>query len=176
MAQQPDQRRGRGGVRGRGRCAGANRHEEGDGRALHRRGSAHDGPEPCAGARKDVSEALRRRTRRPAIEPRNHLVRGADVVDLGGRQHRGRRYARAASGPRAGLRTCACAESSCAGPGRPHNRPAARSAVGPPREGCRTSRTPGEERPSVARLAGGTLKEVMVQFSAPGEGLFNFRD
>lgn len=65
--------------------------------------ATHDGPEPCAGARKDVSEALSRGTCRPAIEPRNHLVRGADVVNLDGRQHRGRRYARVVSGPRAVL-------------------------------------------------------------------------
>jgi hypothetical protein len=65
--------------------------------------ATHDGPEPCAGARKDVCEALSRGTRRPAIEPRNHLVRGADAVNLGGRQHRGRRYTRVASGPRAVL-------------------------------------------------------------------------
>ena len=41
-----------------------------------------------------------RGTHRPAIEPRNGENRGADAVMTGGRQHRRRRYARVAGGPR----------------------------------------------------------------------------
>ena len=60
----------------------------------------HGGPEPCVGDPRGRSEALDRGTHRPAIEPRNGVNRGADVVMTGGRQHRWRRYARVASGPR----------------------------------------------------------------------------
>ena len=34
-----------------------------------------------------------------AIEPRNKRVRGADVVELGGRQHRRRRYRKSSTDP-----------------------------------------------------------------------------
>lgn len=34
-----------------------------------------------------------------AIEPRNKRVRGADVVELGGRQHRRRRYRESSTDP-----------------------------------------------------------------------------
>lgn len=62
--------------------------------------ATHGGPEPCVGDPRGRSEALDRGTHRPAIEPRNGVNRGADVVMTGGRQHRWRRYARVASGPR----------------------------------------------------------------------------
>jgi len=57
-------------------------------------------PEPCVGDPRGRSEALDRGTHRPAIEPRNGENRGADAVMTGGRQHRRRRYARVAGGPR----------------------------------------------------------------------------
>ena len=62
--------------------------------------ATHGGPEPCVGDPRGRSEALDRGTHRPAIEPRNGVNRGADVVMTGGRQHRWRRYARVARGPR----------------------------------------------------------------------------
>ena len=62
--------------------------------------ATHGGPEPCVGDPRGRSEALDRGTHRPAIEPRNGVNRGADVVMTGGRQHRWRRYARVAGGPR----------------------------------------------------------------------------
>jgi len=40
----------------------------------------HGGPEPCVGVREGVGEVLDRGTCRPAIEPRNHGVWGADAV------------------------------------------------------------------------------------------------
>jgi hypothetical protein len=69
-------------------------------RTLYIEGVAiHDGPEPCVGARKGVGEALDRGTYRPAIEPRNHGVRGADAVKTSGRQHRRQRYRELSSDP-----------------------------------------------------------------------------
>jgi hypothetical protein len=40
----------------------------------------HDGPEPCVDVPQGRGEALDRGMRRPAIEPRNKPVRGADAV------------------------------------------------------------------------------------------------
>ena len=60
----------------------------------------YGGPELCVGDPRGRSEALVRGTHRPDIEPRNGVVRGADVVMTGGRQHRWRRYSRAVRGPR----------------------------------------------------------------------------
>ena len=80
--------------------AGINRHGDGDGRALHRRSSDPWWPRAMrwrpARAQRSVSQG----THRPAIEPRNGVDRGADVVMTGGRQHRWWRYSRAARGPR----------------------------------------------------------------------------
>jgi len=42
--------------------------------------ATHNGPEPCALAREDESEALDRGMCRPGIEPRNQCNRGADAV------------------------------------------------------------------------------------------------
>ena len=59
----------------------------------------HGGPELCGGVPRGRSEALDRGARRPAIEPRNWCVWGADAVSCDGRQHRWWRYTRAVSGP-----------------------------------------------------------------------------
>jgi hypothetical protein len=71
-------------------------------------GAIHTGSESCIGARKGAGEALTGvRTGQPLsreIEtpPRKRwLLRGADAVEISGRPHRGRRYTRAVSGPRA---------------------------------------------------------------------------
>jgi RNA-directed DNA polymerase len=50
------------------------------------------GPESCVGVRKGGGEALTGVRAGWAIEPRNHLVRGADAVSSGGRPHRRQRY------------------------------------------------------------------------------------
>ena len=52
----------------------------------------HGGPELCVGVREDVGEALTGVRAGWAMEPRNHLVRGADAVPGGGRPHRRQRY------------------------------------------------------------------------------------
>jgi hypothetical protein len=59
----------------------------------------HDGPESCVGVREGVGEALTGVRVGRAIEPRNHLVRGADAVSRGGRQHRRQRYRELSAGP-----------------------------------------------------------------------------
>ena len=52
----------------------------------------HGGPESCVCVREGVGEALTGVRAGWAIEPRNHLVWGADVVPRGGRQYRWQRY------------------------------------------------------------------------------------
>jgi hypothetical protein len=52
----------------------------------------HDGPESCVGVREGDGEALTGVRAGWAIEPRNQRNRGADVVNLGGRQHHRQRY------------------------------------------------------------------------------------
>lgn len=59
----------------------------------------HGDPEPCVGARKDVDEASVGARAGRAIEPRNHGIRGADVVYGNGRQHRPQRYRELLVGP-----------------------------------------------------------------------------
>ena len=54
--------------------------------------ATHGGPESCVGVREGGGEALTGARAGWAIEPRNHRIRGADAVQLGGRQHRRRRY------------------------------------------------------------------------------------
>jgi hypothetical protein len=68
--------------------------------------ATHGGPEPCVGVRKDVGEVLDRGTCRPAIEPRNHRDRGADVVTEGGRQHCRRRYREPSADPARSKNLC----------------------------------------------------------------------
>src|SRR5487761_711990 len=54
--------------------------------------ATHGGPESCVGIREGDGEALTGVGAGWAIEPRNNLVRGADAVSRGGRQHRWQRY------------------------------------------------------------------------------------
>ena len=59
----------------------------------------HDDREPCVGAREGAGEASVAARAGRAIEPRNHGVRGADVVYGNGRQHRQQRYRELLAGP-----------------------------------------------------------------------------
>jgi hypothetical protein len=59
----------------------------------------HGGPESCVGVREDGGEALTGVRSGWAIEPRNHLVRGADAVSRSGRPYRQRRYRESLADP-----------------------------------------------------------------------------
>jgi hypothetical protein len=84
--------------------------------------AVHGGPESCVVVCEDCGEALTGVRAGWAIEPRNHLIWGADVVSRRGRPHRQQRYRELLGAPR-GLRTWACTESPCARTGRSHSRP-----------------------------------------------------
>jgi hypothetical protein len=61
----------------------------------------HIGPESCIGVRKGEGEALTGEcagwvlNREIYAPPRGGLLRGADVLEIGGRQHLGRRFGEA---------------------------------------------------------------------------------
>jgi DNA-binding SARP family transcriptional activator len=76
-----------------------NRHEEGNGRVLHRRSSESRWPRPCVGDPRGRSEALDRGARRPAMQPRNGVFRGADAFMTRGRRYRGRRFREPSADP-----------------------------------------------------------------------------
>src|SRR5712692_3747389 len=59
----------------------------------------HGGPESCVGVREDGGEALTGVRAGWAIEPRNHLVRGADAVSRGGRPYCRQRYRELSANP-----------------------------------------------------------------------------
>jgi len=80
--------------------------------------ATHGGPEPCVGDPRGRSEALDRGARRPAIEPRNGFVRGADAVIDVGRQHRWRRFREPSGSPAGSENPRMCAISSCSRTGR----------------------------------------------------------
>jgi len=63
--------------------------------------ATHDGPESCAGAREGAGEALTGGVQAGLLSREITQLRGADAVDIGGRQHRGWRHARATREPRA---------------------------------------------------------------------------
>ena len=95
------------------RKAPDNRHEDGNERFLHRSASDTRWPRPCVGDPRGRSEALDRGARRPAIEPRNKRVRGADVVGYNGRQHRCGVFASRQRTPRGRRTRCMRVISSC---------------------------------------------------------------
>ena len=77
------------------------------------------------------------------------MARGADAVTKGGRQHRRPRYREWPVGPRAVVRTWACAESPCARTGRSDGRPSA--SMMPRPTGSRGGRSAGAGREGNAK-------------------------
>jgi hypothetical protein len=73
----------------------------------------YDGPKPCVVVRKGGGEASVGVRAGRAIEPRNLLVRGADVVLQGGRQHRRRRFRELSADPAGSENPCMRVISSC---------------------------------------------------------------
>jgi hypothetical protein len=73
----------------------------------------HDGPESCVGVREGVGEALTGVRAGGAIEPRNHLVRGADAVSRSGRPHRQQRYREPLADPARSENLCMHGISMC---------------------------------------------------------------
>jgi hypothetical protein len=70
--------------------------------------ATREGPESCVGVPRGRSEALTGVRAGWAIEPRNQRNRGADVVPVGGRQHRRRRYREAPADPARSENLCMC--------------------------------------------------------------------
>ena len=62
--------------------------------------ASHIGPESCGAAREDRAEALTGECAGRPLSRDSQLQRGADVVELHGRQHGGVRYCEHPSGPR----------------------------------------------------------------------------
>ena len=79
----------------------------------------HIGPEPCVVSREARGEASVRGSHRPAIEPRNRFVPGAEAVQLFRKQYDQVRYRERLIGP-AGSENLACVDAPCAGTGRSH--------------------------------------------------------
>jgi hypothetical protein len=73
----------------------------------------HGGREPCVGVRKDAGEASVAVHAGRAIEPRNHLVRGADAVPVSGRPHRRQRYRKLPVDPARSENQGMCGISMC---------------------------------------------------------------
>jgi hypothetical protein len=73
----------------------------------------HDDPEPCVGARKDEGEASVGARAGRDIEPRNHVVRGADAVSSCGRPHRQQRYRELLADPARSETSCMYGTSVC---------------------------------------------------------------
>ena len=75
--------------------------------------AVHDGPEPCVVVREGGGEASVGVRAGRAIEPRNLLVRGADAVLQGGRQHRWRRFREPSAVPAGSENLCMRGISGC---------------------------------------------------------------
>lgn len=73
--------------------------------------ASHGDPESCAEAREGLGEALTGARTGWAIEPRKQDFRGADAVDLGGRQHDRARYRELSVGLARSKTPCTCGNS-----------------------------------------------------------------
>jgi hypothetical protein len=84
----------------------------------------HIGPEPCADACKGAGEASAGECAGQPLSRERPVILGADTVpNVEGHTH-GRAISERLDGP-AWSQTLACAEASCTGTGRSHDRPAA---------------------------------------------------
>ena len=84
--------------------------------------ATRDGPESCAGTCEGAGEALTGVRAGRAIEPRNHHF-GVPTSSHETEGHISGGASASCRGTPRGLRTCACAESSCARTGRSRARP-----------------------------------------------------
>jgi RNA-directed DNA polymerase len=75
--------------------------------------ATRSGPESCVGVREGVGEALTGVRAGWAIEPRNQRCVGADVVVVGGRQHRWPRYRELPVDPARSKNLCMHGISAC---------------------------------------------------------------
>ena len=75
--------------------------------------ATRSGPESCAVVREDGGEALTGVRAGWAIEPRNQLFVGADVVVVGGRQYRWPRYSELPADPARSKNLCMLGISAC---------------------------------------------------------------
>jgi len=66
----------------------------------------HGDPESCVGVREGVGEALTGARVGWAIEPRHNVSRGADAVEMVGRQHRWQRLRELAADPARSKNLC----------------------------------------------------------------------
>jgi hypothetical protein len=66
----------------------------------------HGDPESCVGVREGVGEALTGARVGWAIEPRHNVSRGADAVEMVGRQHRWQRFRELAADPARSKNLC----------------------------------------------------------------------
>jgi hypothetical protein len=79
--------------------------------------ASHDDPVHALATREGAAKRWVRGARRPAIEPRNRDYWGADVLDVSGRQHRGRRFGEPSADPAGSENLCMRAISPCREPG-----------------------------------------------------------
>ena len=84
----------------------------------------HIGPEPCAGIREGVGEALTGERIGQPLSRERGIIPGADAVLHCGRQH-GRARQRECPDDPAWSENLACADAPCTGTGRSHGRPTA---------------------------------------------------
>jgi hypothetical protein len=75
--------------------------------------ATRSGPESCVGVREGAGEALTGVRAGWAIEPRNQRSVGADVVVVGGRQHRWSRYREWPADPARSKNLCMHGISAC---------------------------------------------------------------
>ena len=104
-----------------------------------------------------------RGTRRPAIELRNQVLRGADAVNRSGRQHRRSRHRQAGRRTPRSRRPCACVETLCTGTGRSLRYPPDGAAGRPEKANGRTS----------GMHACGKSDDCVVPGKPPNKGVLN---